>query len=113
MTCTLESHDALRADVGAFHSGTTFLGEANGLHYRNCTSCRSTLTLPVCRFCGMCCPTGDRLELPTKAGVDDDHAHFRCWVNRLLERGAARFVAVRWFGRARELAAAIRSGARS
>lgn len=47
--CTIESHEALKADAVKWASeATPILGEAVfGLEWKNCNACKSTLARPV------------------------------------------------------------------
>lgn len=102
-TCTHESHDVMRRSWAAFDDGTagrTF--EVEGVLYKNCISCHSTIGIPCCALCGMGCDAEDRLPWRSRAGAELV-AHFGCVTRRMLAKGAAKFVILAGGGAARDL----------
>jgi hypothetical protein len=97
VTCTNETHAALKADVHAFCEGTRHIGDLDGLRYGVCTSCDSTLVMPTCVLCFELTPSGD--SLPHLEG----YAHFGCLVKRAIRRGKAKVVAMVKVGKAKEM----------
>ena len=100
--CPAEVHDAWRASVHDFFERTIPLPWApdpvDGRQYRNCTDCRSTLTMEQCPRCFELCPTGDAVE--TRKGT----FHVRCLLLRAVERGRFTVVAHVKVGKAAEFA---------
>lgn len=91
--CQPAVHDALRATVEAFESGTTILGTADGLLYGNCVSpgCGSTICIQVCEICAVGCDANDRL--PWTRRNPDGVVHVACVMRRALDRNLVTFTA--------------------
>ncbi len=90
--CSKEEHLAIKTRVEYFMLETRDHCEwvDHGLLVGNCTECRSTLALHICKLCKEACPTTD--ELAWGNPVDDVYVHAACAIRLTLAANRVKFV---------------------